>query len=234
MALERYTFGYAGNVFPAATSTGQSALHDLDRVVYELLDYYSFCLSNYLGARWTEAATTANLPTSIVGYKLPYDPLIHLQEDGTPFPLLAIYRVSERYSRETSAWMMSKVTLGIDWALPPLTSAQMEQVGPFLQAAGKVLVQGTELQGHPSYQSGADVFAHAGLQDVSILDATYRSLIDGSNQVFPAIHLTLQVTERQMPVAGAYDPIAGVDVALDAKANDGTIVADVVDVTLTP
>lgn len=238
MGLERYTFGFAGNVFPAATGTGNTALHDLDRVVFELLDFYAFTLTNYLGARWTEAATAAQLTSaqasSIVAYKVPYDPRDHLQEDGAPFPMLSVYRVSERFSRETSAWMQAKVTLGIDWSLPPLTSAQVEMLGPFLHAVGKVLAQGTELGKHPSYQSGADVYANAGLQDVTITDAAYGSLISQSNQVYPSIHLTLAVTERQMPVAGAFSPITGVDVALDAKASDGTTVADVVDVTLTP
>jgi hypothetical protein len=238
MALERYTFGFAGNTFPASTSTGQSALHDLDRVVFELLDYYAASLDIYLGSRWTQDATTAGLTpaqaASLVGYKVPYDPLVHLQEDATAFPLLALYRGPQKFSRETSAWMMSRATLSLDWAMPPLTSAQAEQLVPYLQAVSKVLVMTTELGRHPSYQGGADVYAHAGLQDVSVLDAEPRNLIDGSNMVFPAVHLTIQVTERQMPVPGAFQPIAGVDVALDVKADDGTTLPDAVDLTITP
>jgi hypothetical protein len=97
-----------------------------------------------------------------------------------------------------------------------------------------VLYQGTEIGRHPNYQGGADVYAHAGLQDVTISDATYGSLINQANVVFPSVHLVLTVTERLMPIAGAYDPVGGVDLALDAKASDGTTVADVVDLTVAP
>jgi hypothetical protein len=37
-----------------------------------------------------------------------------------------------------------------------------------------------------------------------------------------------------MPVPGAFQPIAGVDVALDVKADDGTTLPDAVDLTITP
>lgn len=230
-ALELDTFGYSANVFPAPTGTGNSALKDLDRVLYEVLEFYAAVLGLQLGARWTEAATAAGLaaPANIVAYKTPYDPRDFFEEDAAPFPQLAVYRVTEKFSRKTDAWDQARVQLGVDWSMPPLTSAQMEQLAPFLQGVGKVLRYSTQHGSHAGYRGGENIWATTKLDSVEVSDAAYGNLVSQSNLVFPSVHLTLDLVEREMPVAGAFQALEGVDTGLDLKVNDGTTVPDVVE-----
>lgn len=221
MALERATFKWAGTTYPLTTAGGNTALRDADPAIYYLLDYWTTVLQTYLGDRW--AAEMAALgtdappnlsPTLLVADTLSFDPLPHLTSEQLKFPLLSAYRLRHDDIEHSLSLFRTDIELRVAWTLPPLSAGQAERLMPILKAVADVLRDRTLEGGDASYQSGARVMALAGLMECGFRGARYASLIAG-DMFFPTIDMVGQATERNMPVDGAFDALAGADVAID-------------------
>lgn len=235
MALERGTFQWGGTVFPVATGTGNSALQDLDPAIFYALDFWSTVLQAHLGARWQVEATNQNradIAAAIVQDKKPYDPADYLNETQVKFPLLAVYRVSSKDRELTAVWEHTESVWNVDYVLPPMTAGELENIGPFLFAVFRVLVQRTTNGADPSYQSNAQVWSasFAGIEEVAFESCEVGNWKSAAGLTFPTMHAVFRCVERQKVPAGAFDPLNGTDISENLVSSDGTTITNVVQI----
>lgn len=230
------SFRYGGSSYPLTASTANSLLQDSDPVVYHGLQYFAGVLGIHIGARLVAECTAANvtangLPiTSAVMRMVPMDPLPWLLEEQFQFPLLALYRISERISRRTINWSHDTAKLGIAYVLPPLTAGQAERIIPILTSVPRVIANRTEQGYDPAYLNGAKVWsaAFAGLEDIDFPQGQFGSFPGLDNLMFPAWWGEITVNERQMREAD-FGRLAGVDVAMDLPTPGDATLPDFTD-----
>lgn len=199
----------AGNfVGPLSALTDHSLLEDADPAIFAALDFYRAILTTHLSERFSaemnrDSVGRADLDGYVVRTVLPYDPIVFLPQAQFTFPLLAVYRVSERYTQRTSVWYQIESKWGVDYVMPPLDSGQFEQVAPTLQAVARILVDRTARGYDPSYNASQLVWADCGVAEINVTSADYTFLHarDKSRAdialPFPTLHLELDVIERE-------------------------------------
>lgn len=226
---ENASFVVGGVSFPLTTGTGNSLLKDADPALYYTLQYFASVLQTYVGARLVADAAPLmlgqNAISQAVQYQLPYDPMqVLLEQPVGKWPLLAIHRETGKDKEQSIAYGRFDGIWKIWYVLPPLTSAQREKLGPILAAVPMVIRNRISNMRDPLYQSGARIWALAGIQEVELLDEAWGSFdIATSNLVFPAWTATLGVIERDMPdpPAARGGQLSGVDVELDDISGGG-------------
>jgi hypothetical protein len=225
------TFNYGGLKFPLSTSSGNSLLQDADPVIFHALAFYSAILTLHMGSRLLAEAAACSAPiTQAVAYTTPLDPLPFLQEEHFNFPLLALYRVSEKNSYRTLNWSHGTSKIGIAYVLPPLTPGQAERILPILRAAPLIIANRTEQGFDPAYLNGAKVWsaAFAGLENIEApVESQYGSYPGVGNLVFPAWTATITVNERQMRETD-FGKLNAVDASLDLPTKGDTTITDFV------
>lgn len=224
---ENETFQYGGVVFPLATSTGNSLLRDADPAVYFALDFFSFALTKYMGARYAAEATTALLKaTTVVASTVPYDPSEYLDEGQFKFPLLALCRRNSLHSDKTIGFRQDESALELAYILPPMLPSQIEQVIPALNSVKAIIDHVAEKGWDPTYTppggAAGDVawkLSNAGLQSIELKQSAFGQFPGTADSalVFPSIIMTLAVRERSAEgiVATAYPDFQGIN--LDAN-----------------
>src|SRR5271166_2734890 len=90
-------FKISNVLYPLPTATGNSALQDLDSCVYYLLDFNAGVIQANAGARWTQEVTAlqgmglaTEISTTLVGTRIPYNPIPFLKSTNFQFPILAL------------------------------------------------------------------------------------------------------------------------------------------------
>lgn len=238
MALETTTFQHGGATFPLRTGRSTSLLLDADPALAATLDYFAWFLNAYCGARWAQechAIGREDLATGgIVATTVPFEPTDYLGEAQFALPILAVYRMSETYTDHTILRYHSSSKWGVAWVMPPLTPGQTEALYPMARAVSVALSRAVYMGADTNFESGANIWAAANLQDVGFESCQYgRAVVMGSTQlVFPGASMTMTVTERNNDVAGAFDDLAGVDIGEDMTTTDGTT-TDLVRVAVT-
>lgn len=233
---EQATFQHGGVVYPV-TSSGTSALKDADPALYYLLDYVASVLQSYMGARLVAEAAKEGLTNiaAAVGYQLPYDPrTVRLSQAIGKWPLLAIWRESQKYRWRTVCRMETQSVLRIAYLLPPLTPAQRERLLPLLNSVPKIILNRIENKFDPAYAAGANVLALAGIDEVDTQDDGWGSYEIAGNAddvlAFPAWFGSLFLVERDedLPAGATGGPFAGADIEIDDVSGGGPveIVAD--------
>ena len=231
------TFRYGGTSFPLTASSANTLLQDADPVVYHGLQFFAGVLGLHIGARLVAECAAANVTangaaiTSAVMQMTPLDPVPWLLEEHFQFPLLALYRISEKFSRRTINWSHDTTKLGIAYILPPLTAGQAERIIPILTSVPRVIANRSEQGYDPNYLAGAKVWssAFAGIEDIDFpTEGQFGAFPGLGNLMFPAWTATIVVNERQMRETD-FSPLTGVDSTQDLVNKDGTIVTDFVD-----
>lgn len=231
-------FREGGAQFPLVSSTSAALLFDADPAVYYLLDYLTTVLNTHLGARFAAElgrAPAMALPqvngqaAGVVAMAMPYDPTPYLTQEQIGFPLLAVYRKSEKYARKRYSWMSREAEIGVTYVLPPLTGAQAERLRPLLGAVGQVIDNRIENMFDPSYQGGLTVWATANIEEISLASAQYGDFA-GSNLSFPAWNATIRLVERTMPLDSQFGTLAGLDTAIDLMSPVDAPLLDAADV----
>ena len=216
MALERGTFASATAIYPLPAATTNPTLQDADPALNIALAYWRQMLTVYMGARWTAEMTALGFPTSVAASPVAviraYDPIPYLKEVQQLFPMLAAWRVSSKEIDRTAQLDARVSTLSVAWILPPLAAAQMERIAPLLKASLDILDNRTDYHPDPNYNDGVSPWITAQVDDIHFDSARFGSFIGDANMVFPAMNATVFMTERTMPVVGAYPPLTGTDV----------------------
>jgi len=224
-------FGYGASVYPLTSSTSSSLLRDADPALFYLLEFLSWGLGHYLDARITAATNqvpSLSIVSRAVAYSTPLNPAPFLTQQQFKFPLLAIYRVDDELRDQSQVWRTNDCTLAIEYVLPPLDSAQAEQLIPLLKSARDVVDRLCRVGHHPSFTptggtAGAGPFgpSFGGIAAIDVKRAKFGAYPNTEGKLdFPAVVLECVMTERTEPVTGALEAFKAADVHVDSKASD--------------
>jgi len=210
MVAQYSTFAHGATVFPISGALQNTFLRDADPAVYWCLDFFDFVLTKYLGDRLVTEAMACGAPVDqAVAYALPDNPAAYLTEEQARFPLLAIDRVRDAVQNRTVTWRESQNEWKLYYVLPPLSPGQRERLKPALRAVARVIDARLEAMGDPTYRGGARVFGdgYANLEKILLTSVEYGDWDAGGGLTFPAVTMTLEVSERDMPVPGAFESL---------------------------
>jgi hypothetical protein len=226
------TFNYGGLSFPLATPSATTLLQDADPAIFWALDYFSTMLATHIGARLVAESTACGATdiTAAVRSTVPYDPAPLLTTQQLKLPMLAVYRIRDRYQRITSAWSHEEATWGVTYVLPPLRDDQVERLWPILHAAAIVIHNRTE-QGHdPAYRSNALVWADlARVERIGVTGGSFGRY-DVTDQLYmPAWTGEIVCREREMPPTDL-PALAGTDDAIDLAQSGAATIPDLVNI----
>ena len=224
--------GAAG--YPLTSSTTNSLLRDADPALFYVLDYFQSVLTTYVQPRLlAEVARTpviANI-AGVVAQFLPLDPAPFLQEQQVRFPLLAVYRVKEKYTGKSVTWNDDVSMWKVAYVLPPLTGAQRERILPTLRAVAKTLQNRIENMFDPSYASGVSPWALANIEAIQLMEGEYGDWQGAGNLSFPSWIGTLEVKERDIEAATQWaNSFTGVDAEIDLTTANQPPALDLSDV----
>lgn len=218
------TFNHGGATYPLTANLSNSLLKDADPAIFYALEYFEAILRQHIGDRLLAQAAQHGIQAirRVVEQKIPYDPRPWLQEVQLPFPLLAVYRIASKYGVASSSFMRNEATWQVSYSLPPLTAAQIEQVGPILHAVESALLNRIENMGDPEYRDGAEVWELAGIEEITLESGTFGTFVAGSNIFYPTWLGTLKVRERDMPPPdAAYDgDFKGLDAVISSQSGN--------------
>jgi hypothetical protein len=238
VADEDRVFSQAAIRFPLqlASVTANTALRDADPAVWRALDFFTAMTRTQIGDRLIEAAAAAGLSeiTDAVMQSIPYDPADHFTSTQFTFPLLAIYRKSEKFAGQSGLRDKAVSAWTVQWSLPPLTAGQMEQLTPLLHAFAAVIRRHAIWSYHPDYESGLYVWDSVSVQGAVPLGVSYGAMQGADGLVFPTAMVDLEVTERDMDVAGAFEAMAGVDGEIDMADEASVTVETIADLDIVP
>lgn len=211
MVAQYSTFAHGATVFPISGALSNTFLLDADPAVYWCLDFFDYVITKYVGSRLLSEAIACGAPVdNAVAYALPDSPAAYLTEEQARFPLLAIDRVRDSVKDRTVTWRDSTNEWKLYYVLPPLSPGQRERLKPALRAVARIVDARLEAMGDPTYRSGVRVFGegYANLEKITLTAVDYGDWDAGDSLVFPAVTMTLQVVERDMPVAGAFEALS--------------------------
>lgn len=223
-------FGHGGVVYPLADETSVSLLELADPALAAALSFLPAVLDLQLGASLREYAAKDGIAISAaVLTSANVEPVPALYVDRTRFPFFALYRKSETHTGHTATWDKSVSEWEFAYVLPGLMPEPQKRIVPILRAVSRVVGKAVRLGWHPGYQSGRNVWQDAGVMSARLVSARYERYerLDAEQQFFRAVVGTIEVVERDMPVAGAFEDFTGADVSIDETTEDGAL-ADVV------
>ncbi len=252
-----FRVGAVTQPLPSGAAAVQSLLQDADPAIFYLIEFFSFVINTYPGPRLLTAAEASNLTnvTSAVALAIPYDPTPWLsQAQFGLFPLLTVFRVSGATGRKTAGWEHDRGRFELTYSLPPLTAAQMETVGPILNAVAKALraktTQGFDPGYTPTAPTGVTTYAGmspflpgnagtptlAGTEAVGFGDPTrdpaehvQYGRMAGTGEIWmPTLRMSGYIVERDQYVSPGGVSATGVDVDLALVAPDQTVLDDFV------
>ncbi len=225
-------FKHGGVQYPLTASTSNSLLLDADPAVYYALRYIAGVLDLYLGDRLLAQAALEGLDLpGAVATQLFVEPSPALAADKFSFPLLALYRKSEKHEIRSSAWERDVCEWELAYVLPPLPSDYMaDQLTPILRAVVRVISHAVRQGWDPNYNSGQKVWTVAGIESIGLVSATYGgySLIEDIGKFYRAVVCKLQVTEKDYKPTAHFESFTGGNVNLDLENVDETVVTDFV------
>src|SRR5580704_14110001 len=131
-------FGVGAEVEPLVSPGTNTLLQDADPALFFALDYFTYLINTFPGPRLLAAASAIGgvSITKAVAQAYPWAPQPQFAANQFAFPLLACYRTRTLTGRFTAAWEHDRGLIEVVYALPPLTSAQEEQLTPILKAIG--------------------------------------------------------------------------------------------------
>ncbi len=232
-------FSHGGAKYPLPESTASPLLKDADPALYYTIDFFQNVLNTYLSKRLlAEAAKSPPIVaiTAAVASVLPLDPTPYLQEQQFKFPLLSVYRKSEKFSWLALSTMADDSEWCVDFILPPITGGQAERIQPILRSVGQILLNRIENVMDPLYAGGANVWTLAGIAKIELTDASYGSFTGMGGLVFPAWRGKLTVKEVDGTGTGStndgLEDLTGIDnqeFIEGVLPADGTTEVDLVD-----
>ena len=235
--VEQASFVHGSVTYPLVSTLGNSLLQDADPSLFYITEYFSSVLKTYVEPRLLAecAAAGINVISKAVFSTLAYDPAPYLVAQVATFPLLAIWRKSEKDRARTVAFDEDIGTWSCAYILPPLSKLQMDRIFPILRSVSRVIADRINNKRDPAYRSGANFMALAGLEEMSLKSGSYgRFEVPDKEFVYPAWVGELEVRERDgyLPVAATGGQITGMDVETDLVSGGSTPINDFVDVKI--
>lgn len=219
---ENEGFVHGAVTFPLAAQNGRSSLQDADPAVFYALDFARFMLEKYIGDRFREEANAAELKLAdgIVGTVVPYDPSGYLGSVQFRFPILGLYRRTEKFADKTLGFRSGAANAEMCFILPPLTAGQAEAMLPLLNAVKAVIDRTVEQGKDPGYTPpggtlGDSVWgkAYARLDSFDLTDVTFGAYPGAQGDMtFPAALFGLDLKELGGDDVTGYPAFEGADI----------------------
>lgn len=230
-------FRHGGVAYPLELeSPGRTLLQDTDPSTFFLLDYFTWAIRHYVGARLEQAAAAANVTaiTGAVAEAIALNPAPYMRQAEFQFPLLAIYRAEAVLSDKTIVRRQGASTLELAFVLPSLTSEQAAQLEPLLHTIAGLIdhcagVGSDELYTPPGGAAGDFVWGndYAALQSLSCTRARFGGYVVTDDLYFPALVLEMTATERADGMVTQYPVMAGAGASVElVDASDLGALAD--------
>lgn len=190
-----------GNVLsPLQTSTGNTALKDLDPGLWNILRFYYYTATVHATSRWNEEIAAVGLSdylNKVIAQVIPYDPLPLSTESQYKFPLLVGYRTKEEYDWKSIVHYQIKSEVDILYILPPLSSpTQLKALTPFLTHVARIFVDRTTQGSDEQVNNQKQYWQDAGIQTIGCKRTRYGNIPGDTNIFFPTIQMTLNLEER--------------------------------------
>ena len=221
------SFKWGGVVYPLATGTGNSLLQDADPAVYYASLFFKGMLGLHMGARFMAEVAACSAPIdSIVGTTMTNDPAPYLRAGEFSFPLLSVYRQTEKDQRKTVTWDDDSSIWEVAYIFPALTMRQADILTPALRSAGRIIAHAAKQGMDSNYLGGLNVWQATGIEKCSLVSAKYggyHEVTDAKPDVYQAWIGQFEVWERDASVLGTLGVFQGADVALSLQSSDGTI-----------
>lgn len=248
-------------VQPISTLSSNSLLRDADPALFFALDFLTYVINTYPGPRLVQALLAAGIKmlngafaTSAVGQAYPYEPLPEQLESQFQFPLLALYRKDVRTEWLTVGYEHDISSLEMLYVLPPLDAAATERIIPIFNAISQAVRRKFTDAWDPGYAPPGGAVGdqwtstkYASLEEGGFGEYQARKggvmrlasvgyLENGGGLYFPCLKMVAYFVDRDMyaPDAGGPLQMTGGDVSLNLRANDGTKVANVVQIATQP
>jgi|GEM_PF-4242595 len=223
MPAEDRTFGHGGAVYPLADDTSTPLIARTDPGLWAVLQFLAATLDLHLTPAFREYAARIGLKDqSIVHTTATVEPVPALYADRVRFPFFTVWRKSETYARHTLAIDKSVGELEFAYVLPALMPGQQEALAAILRGVVRVIAKSLRDGFHRDYANGAEVLKDAGIMSVRLVSAKYEryermqsAQANNAEQFFRAVTGTIELVERDTPVAGAYEPFGGANIAID-------------------
>lgn len=201
-------FKYGNVQSPLDGYDGYSSLIKLDPCLYYMLDYYSTTITSHTRNAWNYYCNIlgkTELINKPVAYNLPYDPLPFEQSTFFEFPLLAIYRQSNKYEYKTFVYDHIISKFNLIYVMPPLDAASTEVLYPFLTHIARIIQDKTESNADPTYSNNENVWIKTGIEQIKVLSAEFGKIPNiNSNMHFPALSIEIEAIERLNSVSLNY------------------------------
>ena len=231
------SFQRGGVQYPLTPSTANAPIVDADPAMNLAGNFLAGMLQIHLGARLAAEGGVVGLQfASAVGNILNVEPTPVFLATDMRWPVFGIYRKTTTFNELTAVWEQDISQWEFVYILPPMTPRQTERLEPMLRAAVVVIDHAITQGFDPAYMSGAKVWALAGIKRVRLVSVKHGPYepLEATDRLFRAVSGIIEVEERDMPIAAAFDLFSGADIAVDNVSGQKTVVSDVADAATGP
>ena len=218
-------------VYPLPTATGNTALQDIDPVLYRMIEFYKGVLPLHLGAYWNQCVTQVgradllNIDWLNVGQAIHYAmPLLKSQAQYR-FPLLSVFRDTERYQHLSIPKYETNANIQVIFALPPWAIEQLDVMDPFLKAVSNIILDRTFVGYDTNFNNGEPVWTESGLELIRIVKSQYGQLPSLGGEIqCRSVAITLEVHEERRIYYPQYSEYSGASLDIQfvgSSASDG-------------
>lgn len=222
--LNDNAFTIGTTLFPITPLTTNSALQDIDPVLYYLIDFYSAVIKYNVGARFQNelarlgAIFTNNPDGYAIGSVYPVNIVPYLQDDSCVFPMLGVWRGDFAASEKDISTAKMDTTVHLLYVMSPLRLAHIETFRPIIEGISKSLWNATENGHSVGYNDGYTIATLAGYSSIGIVRGENLQInVPGlsTNLPFESFHLELKLEEINTIIEPSNYPQASLDLTTE-------------------
>jgi hypothetical protein len=228
--IDNSKFAIANYSSPPLVGTGNSSNRDLDYTLYKLSEFFQLIIQTRLTARWNEEVALLALSekTNKICDQIELFPVHpYLQSNEFQFPLLNVYESNFSFKQITSSHYVISRNIEFFWIMFPLTIDQYRNLGSFLSAVRNEIVDRLYNGYDSNINSGHDYLKDTKISELLFVKGEIVGLPGATsseaNVIFPTLHMTFQVNERNQFVPGLYPPLEAVDGYFFTSSIDGYV-----------
>lgn len=219
-------FKFGNTVYPLTPSLTNTLLKDTNPALYYAFDYLIGMIRLKCEDCWNAEVTAAGLPalSGIIKTIAPYNPMRHLKNVQTKFPMLSVWETNSETEELTLTKYHVKKTWNLLYSLPPLTAAQEDRLGPILYAVDETIRHAIEQGFDSDYQTGQEVWSEAfsGLDLIALSKTQFGTLpgLPDAQMIMPTLFQTIQISVSQRFDPSFFEKLVGIDVTQQLDGTD--------------
>lgn len=217
-------FKHGGVVYPLPAATTNALLKDADPTLATVIEFFSFLLDKYLGARLkAQAARHGIVIAHAVQKAIPLEPTPDVLAENFGFPLLCVWRTKDTDNGLTLTWSSDAGEMSFAYVMPLLTAVQKVDLLPILRSVGRVIAFAFRRGYDPGFRGGVHVWQSIGVQQTTLREMVYGNLqaLEQEASAYRALVGTFEIVERDAYAPGKLDPFLGGDAEIGVTGRDG-------------